>query len=1218
MKRFGLLLLVVVCLPLTGFSYGIVSNSGNTPEDSVAIGFYEIDSAGLQVALASNDSLFLHVYGPSGALVFQDTVAQGDGAITVTTDAGYSSYVWKMAVANIDGSGDNGVYSYVLIVKDNSLGITTPFRGTFQVYSTEGLGVSLARLSAINDSLYAVLDSIQNESAILVAVRDTVNGVIDTLQSQDGWVATSANQTLIIDSLQAALDTLQNHESWSAGTAVVSDTNINGDTLALMGANIKARFAQVAIRATTTNDTALILKGNGSGLGLAANGGATGTAAGFRAGTSSGNGAFFVGGGSSDGIYVLAGATGNATRFVGGATSGDGIHITTTDGDGMEIIGAGAGNYDVVADIQGSIASVTAGVEIASGVATTIADTVAVTPVVAQDTLSTGDTVAIAPSAWTAADTSAYQGSAAGFDSTAAYGAMAQVISDSIATYSALLDSMGTRDSSLFGDGYYHKIANVSDSGAAVTVDAGEIMDSLFARTPDDTVSGSLLALLVWAADSSNWASPSDVWVGIDTAATIDTSNVGAWFKNNGGTGIDSNTTRGAVLSALDAYEAVSYDSTARVIRARGLILRGTATDDTPFVASAYQSGSGFGAVFQGASTLPGVKYVGGSGGGHGAWWVAGGGNANGMFSQGAGTGAGIYGYGGAYGAGGKFVGGSTQGAGMWIAATGTSDGLDIDAVTGNALSAYATGGIGAYIRGGGANSDGLQILPGSGSANGIRIEMQAAGTGSAITAVAPVGGSGHSITGNLEGLVDSVAKVTGAVVPDDTTASGETVAILSDSTHYQGAANSLTAAQVRDSVAAMMVDSEYVRLADSLSMQGAASSLTATKVKDTVLKAMNDSLFARVDSTQNWKIRTVKIATNTADNAVYIVDGKTPGVGLRIEGSTADVYGDITGTFNGSFTGASPANVTYISGDATAADNLEAMLDGTGGKTLSLGKLVISGANGTAGSFVVTNNDGPGVIFNGQGDTDMVAHIAGAIDTARNSTSSGADTASMKTMAANNPGLFYGPTNTGSGTYTHVVKVRDTSSATDSTLATVLVSAFNSSGSMVGQAKTNSAGLITFALDSGAYSFRLFAPGYTAPIKYDTVTTDGDTTNLDGYDNNTPSVAPLYGYLYDISGQPIYGAVIQAVRMGTAQATDTSGASTITYPNMPIYSAPTDTTGYFAMNLVRTSQYDDTTQGFYDVTAYYANTEIAKISKVHIPSTGSVDLGQVQARRKK
>jgi len=54
-------------------------------------------------------------------------------------------------------------------------------------------------------------------------------------------------------------------------------------------------------------------------------------------------------------------------------------------------------------------------------------------------------------------------------------------------------------------------------------------------------------------------------------------------------------------------------------------------------------------------------------------------------------------------------------------------------------------------------------------------------------------------------------------------------------------------------------------------------------------------------------------------------------------------------------------ADVVEISGDATAADNFETMLDGTGGQTLSLGKLKID-ANDADGAVDIDNSGGAGI----------------------------------------------------------------------------------------------------------------------------------------------------------------------------------------------------------------------------------------------------------------
>jgi len=86
----------------------------------------------------------------------------------------------------------------------------------------------------IQDSLYAVLDTLQlwdtRIDSIEAALADAsigdkvwadgtpanraeINDILDTLQNQDNWVATSSNQTLIIDTVNGIIDTLNNFPS---------------------------------------------------------------------------------------------------------------------------------------------------------------------------------------------------------------------------------------------------------------------------------------------------------------------------------------------------------------------------------------------------------------------------------------------------------------------------------------------------------------------------------------------------------------------------------------------------------------------------------------------------------------------------------------------------------------------------------------------------------------------------------------------------------------------------------------------------------------------------------------------------------------------------------------------------------------------------------------------------------------------------------------------
>ncbi len=152
---------LLICLALLsgGASAQIVNNSGSTASDSISVPFYILDSAGNMTATTTNDSLFLIFFYPSGAEAFRDTVAHGNSLITTVTVAGYSVYSWKLAVADIDGSGKDGLYSYIVWVKDHTAAaLATPHKGYFQLYQAHDYNVWASR---IIDSLQAVIDTLQ-------------------------------------------------------------------------------------------------------------------------------------------------------------------------------------------------------------------------------------------------------------------------------------------------------------------------------------------------------------------------------------------------------------------------------------------------------------------------------------------------------------------------------------------------------------------------------------------------------------------------------------------------------------------------------------------------------------------------------------------------------------------------------------------------------------------------------------------------------------------------------------------------------------------------------------------------------------------------------------------------------------------------------------------------------------------------------------------------
>ena len=223
MKR--LIIFLMVLLWSTGVgAFGIVDNdvTGSAgPEDSLSIVIYSLDSIGTKQAIAAGDSVYLVVFYPGGAEAFRDSMAGNDASIVSSSwedFAGAPSYNYKTLVGTIDGSGVEGVYSYEFIVDDVSTGLETPISGTFQLYDTKTLSEILDEIAEALDSLQAQ-DGWVGTTAKQTLIIDTVNAVIDTLQNQDDWIAEAANLTLAIDSINAILDTLQLQDGWIATAA---------------------------------------------------------------------------------------------------------------------------------------------------------------------------------------------------------------------------------------------------------------------------------------------------------------------------------------------------------------------------------------------------------------------------------------------------------------------------------------------------------------------------------------------------------------------------------------------------------------------------------------------------------------------------------------------------------------------------------------------------------------------------------------------------------------------------------------------------------------------------------------------------------------------------------------------------------------------------------------------------------------------------------------
>ena len=149
---------------------------------------------------------------------------------------------------------------------------------------------------------------------------------------------------------------------------------------------------------------------------------------------------------------TIATDVGNALTLSTSGSSNNALYASSTNGPGVVISGTvgaqivgtstlgllvNGSTLDIVGDISGDILGT----------------------VTALDTLSTGDTIAVMPSEWVAADSAGYQGSASGLDSATVYSAVAAVGTDSTATlYMNDLDS-----------------STVYDAVAAVAVDSSSL-----------------------------------------------------------------------------------------------------------------------------------------------------------------------------------------------------------------------------------------------------------------------------------------------------------------------------------------------------------------------------------------------------------------------------------------------------------------------------------------------------------------------------------------------------------------------------------------------------------------------------------------------------------------------------------------------------------------------------------------------------------------------
>jgi hypothetical protein len=188
----------------------------------------------------------------------------------------------------------------------------------------------------------------------------------------------------------------------------------------------------------------------------------------------------------------------------------------------------------------------------------------------------------------------------------------------------------------------------------------------------------------------------------------------------------------------------------------------------------------------------------------------------------------------------------------------------------------------------------------------------------------------------NVKNIDNDAASASGTVTfPNATLASTTNITAGTITT-----VTNLTNAPTNGDLTAAMKASVNAEADTALSDYGALKPTTAGRTLDVTATGEAGIDWANIGgptTTQNLIGTTVKTATD-------------------VETDTQDIQSRLPAALTGA--GNIKADVLALSGDATAADNLETMLDGTGGQALSLGQLNISTGSGNA-VFIETTQNG-------------------------------------------------------------------------------------------------------------------------------------------------------------------------------------------------------------------------------------------------------------------
>lgn len=193
------------------------------------------------------------------------------------------------------------------------------------------------------DQLSVTTGRIDIGKALGTAVTLDANNVLNV--SSKYWAGTAITATSIPVATAAGASGGLVISGSNAGTTTFGALTITGATT--LTGNV-SMAAGLNITQSSSNTSALVVTGNGTGSGavFTSGSGATGDAMQLTAASTNGNGFVLAGVGTGAGLKATGGATGRGAYFIGGATSGAGLRAEGTAGNSNGFEGQGQGSQD--------------------------------------------------------------------------------------------------------------------------------------------------------------------------------------------------------------------------------------------------------------------------------------------------------------------------------------------------------------------------------------------------------------------------------------------------------------------------------------------------------------------------------------------------------------------------------------------------------------------------------------------------------------------------------------------------------------------------------------------------------------------------------------------------------------------------------------------------------------------------------------------------------